>query len=74
MASSVVTLFYWGISFVAGITFKPFGTLLGDEYLYWVCSLVTLASLLFVMIIVPETKGKSSEEIKLYFTKKYTRY
>jgi len=67
LASSIITIIYWVLSFVAGKTFQDMGTLLGNDGLYWVCGGICVLGSLFILVFVPETKGKSAEDIQKYF-------
>jgi len=67
MASSVITVIYWSLSFATGVTFQELEIFLGRHILYYSCSAVCFVGFLFVVFLVPETKGKTAEEIQEYF-------
>jgi MFS transporter, SP family, arabinose:H+ symporter len=68
-AVSIATLFLWIAAFVVSYTFPVMlesweG---GFTFLFYAC--INLAGLVFVKLAVPETKGKSLEELEAYLTK-----
>ncbi|ODM94716.1 Facilitated trehalose transporter Tret1 [Orchesella cincta] len=71
LASSCISICYWTLSFVAGKTFKDIKDVIGYSGVYWLSSGICLIGALFVLFFVPETKGRSTDEIqKLFVTKK----
>lgn len=65
IASSIVIMSNWFFVFLAT---KFFALLVSAIYLYntfWLYTLVCMLGTLFVIFIVPETKGKTMEEIQL---------
>ncbi|KAL9961391.1 hypothetical protein ACROYT_G030317 [Oculina patagonica] len=67
IASGIATLFNWFCSFVITKTFS----LLIDEFTeagtFWFYGSLAFLAVVFVYFYVPETKGKSLEEIQIYF-------
>jgi len=55
--------------FVVIKTFPIFIEELGPNYTFWGYSASCFASILFVVVVVPETKGKTLVEIERHFTK-----
>ncbi len=44
--------------------------LIGYNGVFWMCGVFTLVYLLIAIFLLPETKGKSLEEIELFFKEK----
>ncbi|CAL8109444.1 unnamed protein product [Orchesella dallaii] len=71
LASSCISICYWSLSFVAGKTFKDIKDVIGYMGVYWLSAGICLFGAFFVFFFVPETKGRSTDEIqKLFVTKK----
>lgn len=70
-ASSCISVCYWALSFIAGQTFQDIQSSIGYMGVYWLSAGICFVGALFVFFLVPETKGKSSDEIqKLFVTRK----
>ncbi|MPC19519.1 Facilitated trehalose transporter Tret1 [Portunus trituberculatus] len=67
IAASQSTMFNWSLSFLVTFIFSPLESALGDAGLYWLFSGLCVVSLLFCTTLVPETKGKTLEEITASF-------
>lgn len=63
-AMSIVTMINWATNLVVAITFLTIIELLGTSGTFWLYGTIAVLSLLFVYYRVPETKGKSLEEIE----------
>ncbi|MTK64949.1 MAG: sugar porter family MFS transporter [Methanobacterium sp.] len=63
-AMSVVTMINWATNLVVAITFLTIIELLGASGTFWLYGVIAVLSLIFVYYRVPETKGKSLEEIE----------
>lgn len=63
-AMSTVTMINWGTNLVVAITFLTIIEILGTSGTFWLYGIVAVLSLIFVYYRVPETKGKSLEEIE----------
>lgn len=63
-AESVSTIANWGANFVVAITFLTLINWLGHSVTFWLYAVLGVANFFFVMKLVPETKGKSLEEIQ----------
>lgn len=70
LAMSVATLSLWVASFVMTFTFPILNDLLGTHGSFWVYSVICLGGFLFIYKKLPETKGKSLEEIEKELTQK----
>jgi len=69
-AMAVSTFFLWGASFVLAYTFPLLNSSMGTHGTFWIYSGITLAGFIFIKLRLPETKGKSLEEIERDLTGK----
>jgi len=68
-ASAALTSFNWLLAFIVTKTFGDFINLFGIYSCFWFFSGVCIVGLIFCHCFVPETKGKTLEEIqRLYFS------
>lgn len=63
-AMGVATLANWSANLLVAITFITLLQRLGDTMTFWLYGLIGVASWFFAYFLVPETKGKSLEEIE----------
>lgn len=63
-AASVATAFNWACTFVVTKTFADIIGLIGNHGAFWFFGSVCLVGLFFVIYCVPETQGKSLEDIE----------
>lgn len=70
LASACISISYWGLSFAAGKSFQDIKDVIGYMGVYWLSSGICLTGAFFVYFLVPETKGKSSDEIQKFFESK----
>jgi hypothetical protein len=54
----------WISNFVVSLTFLPMITSFGSASTYWIYDGISILCLLFVIFVVPETKGKTLEELE----------
>ncbi|NER17865.1 sugar porter family MFS transporter [Spongiivirga citrea] len=69
VAMSIATLSLWIASFVLTFTFPLLNEALGAYGTFWIYSLICVLGYMFIKRKLPETKGKSLEEIELELTK-----
>lgn len=70
-AMSTATMVNWGTNLIIAITFLSLIHTLGASGTFWLYGIISIIALLFVYFYIPETKGKSLEEIeRLYIRKK----
>ncbi|MFS4481554.1 sugar porter family MFS transporter [Hyunsoonleella sp. 2307UL5-6] len=69
VAMSIATFSLWIASFILTFTFPILNDALGASGTFWVYSAICIAGFLFIRSKLPETKGKSLEEIEMEFTK-----
>uniref|UniRef100_A0A2M4A4U2 Facilitated trehalose transporter Tret1 n=1 Tax=Anopheles triannulatus TaxID=58253 RepID=A0A2M4A4U2_9DIPT len=63
-AASVATAFNWSCTFVVTKTFADITAAIGNHGAFWMFGSVCIIGLLFVILYVPETQGKSLEDIE----------
>ncbi|MNL43608.1 Major myo-inositol transporter IolT [compost metagenome] len=69
MAMAVSTFSLWTACFILTYTFPLLNSGLGAYGTFWLYGIVCLLGYLFLRIYLPETKGKSLEEIENELTK-----
>jgi SP family galactose:H+ symporter-like MFS transporter len=63
-AMSLATISNWGFNLIVTITFLSLIALLGPSGAFLVYAVLTIVAFVFTMRLVPETKGRSLEEIE----------
>jgi MFS transporter, SP family, arabinose:H+ symporter len=66
-AMSVAILFLWVSVFAVSQTFPMLLSSIGSSYTFWIFMVMSVLAFFFVKKQVPETKGKSLEEIENYW-------
>ena len=69
MAMSIATFSLWVASFILVFAFPTMNDVLGSYGTFWVYSFICVLGFVFIKRKLPETKGKSLEEIELEMTK-----
>lgn len=69
VAMSIATFSLWVASFILTFTFPIMNDALGASGTFWVYSFICVLGFLFIKSKLPETKGKSLEEIEMELTK-----
>lgn len=67
-AASLATAFNWSCTFIVTKTFTNLKELIGFAGAFWLFGTICLASMVFVVLCVPETQGKSLEDIERNLT------
>jgi SP family galactose:H+ symporter-like MFS transporter len=67
LAMSVATEANWGSNLIIALTFLTLIQLLGETGTFWLYGLVSILAWLFAYFLVPETKGRSLEEIEAHW-------
>ncbi|XP_077292177.1 facilitated trehalose transporter Tret1-2 homolog [Arctopsyche grandis] len=67
--STIATSFNWMIGFLLTKFFGSVAVALGMHYAFWIFGIFCLISFFFVLILLPETKGKSLKEIQAILNK-----
>lgn len=63
-ATSIACLFNWLCSFAVTFSFNSVKTAIGSDYTFWIFTAISAIGAVFVLCLIPETKGKSLEEIQ----------
>jgi SP family galactose:H+ symporter-like MFS transporter len=63
-AMSIATFANWGLNLVVAVTFLTLVGLLGRPGTFWLYAVIGIAAWFFIYRLVPETKGRSLEEIE----------
>lgn len=63
--ASTAGTFNWLLSFTVTSTFNPLNDAIGSGQVFWLFAGIMLLGFLFIFFIVPETKGKSADEIQV---------
>jgi MFS family permease len=66
-AMSVGTVANWSANLLVALTFLTLTQLVGKPWTFWIYGVVTIGAWVFAFFLVPETKGKSLEQIEAYF-------
>ncbi len=69
-AASAGTMTNWFFNFVVSLTFLPLIVLLGQTGAFWLYGAIGLVTLWFCWKFVPETKGRSLEQIDAIFERR----
>lgn len=67
-AASIATGFNWSCTFIVTKTFQDIIQLIGAHGTFWLFGIIVAVGLIFVIVSVPETRGRSLEEIEKRFT------
>lgn len=66
-ASAVTTVTNWVFAFIVTKSFSSLQDIMGLSGTFWLFGACCMLAVLFVIRFVPETKGKSLEDIELFF-------
>jgi len=69
-AMSVATFSLWAACFILTYTFPLLNKLLKASGTFWLYGIICISGFLYILRRLPETKGKSLEEIEIELTKK----
>ena len=70
MAMSVCIFFLWVSVYVVSQSFPMLLASIGSAFTFWIYMVMSIGAFIFVLKLIPETKGKSLEEIELYWLPK----
>jgi SP family galactose:H+ symporter-like MFS transporter len=63
-AMSAVTVTNWALNLIVAVTFLSLVSFLGHAFTFWLYGVIAIAAWIFFYKLVPETKGKSLEQIE----------
>jgi SP family galactose:H+ symporter-like MFS transporter len=63
-AMSIATVANWGLNLVVALTFLSLVQVLGRPWSFWLYAILGIGAWVFIYLLVPETKGRSLEEIE----------
>ena len=66
-AMSVGTVANWGSNLIVALTFLTLTQVLGRPATFWLYGVISIGAWLFAYLLVPETKGKSLEQIEAHW-------
>ncbi|XP_022183985.1 facilitated trehalose transporter Tret1 isoform X2 [Nilaparvata lugens] len=67
-AAALATGFNWSCTFLVTKSFSDLKAILGQHGAFWMFGVICLFGLVFVILLVPETQGKSLEDIERNLT------
>lgn len=67
VAMSVVTVTNWAMNLLVAVSFLTLVSLLGHAGTFWLYGLVAIGAWIFFYLLVPETKGKTLEQIEAHW-------
>ncbi len=62
--TGVSALSNWGANFVVAQAFLPLVALISRSAVFWILAVICIVAALFIQFLVPETKGRSLEQIE----------
>lgn len=73
VAMSVATVANWAANFLVALTFLTLAGALGKAGIFWLYAVMGVLTWVFVWRLVPETKGKTLEEVEAIFVEQARR-
>lgn len=70
-AISIATMFNWSFNLLVSMTFLTMSDALGQPLTFGVYACLTFIGLIFIVLFVPETKGRSLEDMEALFQRPY---
>ncbi|KAF4695268.1 hypothetical protein FOZ63_026819 [Perkinsus olseni] len=71
LSASIATAVNWFCSWIVTMFLDDYREAITYQGVFWSFAVVCLVMVAFVLVIVPETKGKTFEEIQAYFSRRY---
>jgi SP family galactose:H+ symporter-like MFS transporter len=66
-AMSAATVANWGMNLIVAVTFLTLVKFAGHSVTFWIYGAITIGAWLFIYKLVPETKGKTLEQIEAHW-------
>ncbi|MFL6712921.1 MAG: MFS transporter, partial [Sulfurifustis sp.] len=73
VAMSVATVANWAANFIVALTFLTLAGVLGKAGIFWLYAVMGVLTWVFVWRLVPETRGKTLEEVEAIFVERARR-
>jgi SP family galactose:H+ symporter-like MFS transporter len=67
LAMSIASVANWGANMIVALTFLTLTQAIGKNGAFWLYGLLSIGAVLFVQFLVPETKGRTLEEIESHW-------
>lgn len=67
LGGSMATFVNWGFATIITLEFEPYSQFVSPEGTWWTFSLIMMCSILFVAFFLPETGGRTLEQIQKHF-------
>jgi SP family galactose:H+ symporter-like MFS transporter len=67
LAMSIASVANWGSNMIVALTFLTLTQAIGKNGAFWLYGLLTIGAVFFVHFLVPETKGRTLEEIESHW-------
>lgn len=64
LIASLATAFNWLSVYIVTALVKSLMNSVGDDWTYWIFAIICILSCIFVAVFLPETKGKSADQIQ----------
>ena len=64
---SAATVANWAMNLVVAVTFLTLVHVVGRSSTFWIYGAITVCAWIFIYKLVPETKGKTLEQIEAYW-------
>lgn len=64
LAMGLATVVNWGMNLLVAVTFLTLTQMVGKPMTFWIYAAVGVAAWLFIFFLVPETKGRTLEQIE----------
>ena len=71
IVSGIATALNWSFSAVITVSFDKYSHVVHPYGAWWTFSVISALSIVFVLVFLPETRGKDLEDIQEYFEKRY---
>ena len=66
-AMSIATVANWGANLIVALTFLSLTGWIGRSFTFWLYGIISIGAWIFVYYLVPETKGRSLEDIQQHW-------
>ena len=71
IVSGIATALNWSFSAVITVSFSKYSSVVHPYGAWWTFAVISALSIVFVLVFLPETRGKDLEDIQEYFEERY---